>query len=279
MKKTLLMLVVVSISLVQTQAKTPKKIFSDNWLNPTDEANSTYYGLTSNGKNNQYKVQYYRSNDDVLCFEVNYASDKLKRREGRFITYGEDKQMIMDQMFVDDSPSGYYKKYYSSGTLKIEGTYLAWKRTGNWKFYAADGTLEEEIKYEGNKTNPNPTVIFRSPKLTESLSTEAFIVVEEEANPINGMNAFRRHISKYLSKNYPERAKKAGITGTTYIQFTVEKNGEIRYSTIKVLKGIGGGCNEAAIEAIISYGKWKPAEQRGKPVRQMFNFPVKFRIG
>ncbi len=106
---------------------------------------------------------------------------------------------------------------------------------------------------------------------------EIFMIVETPAEPPGGMGAFRGHLGKYLSKNYPERAKKAGIQGTVFINFYIDKDGTPK--GFNVLKGIGGGCDEAAIQAIKAYGKWSPPKQRGKPVKQQFNIPVKFKIG
>jgi protein TonB len=60
------------------------------------------------------------------------------------------------------------------------------------------------------------------------------------------------------------------------VNFVIEKDGNI--TGIKVLRGIGGGCNEESIRIVKIMPKWTPGKQRGKPVRVSFNLPVKFTL-
>jgi len=88
----------------------------------------------------------------------------------------------------------------------------------------------------------------------------------------------RAALMKYLATNikYPPYAKEAGIQGRVFINFVVETNGNI--TNVKVLRGIGGGCDEEAIRVVKGMPKWSPGMQRGKPVRVSFNLPVKFTL-
>jgi len=54
-------------------------------------------------------------------------------------------------------------------------------------------------------------------------------------------------LMKYIKDNlqYPPLAQQSGIQGTVFVQFVVNKSGEI--SKAKVLRGIGGGCDEEAV--------------------------------
>ncbi|MCF8348857.1 MAG: energy transducer TonB, partial [Bacteroidales bacterium] len=61
-----------------------------------------------------------------------------------------------------------------------------------------------------------------------------------------------------------------------FINFVVETDGRI--SKVKVLRGIGGGCDEEAVRVVEAMPKWKPGMQRGKPVRVSYNLPVKFTL-
>jgi TonB family protein len=81
---------------------------------------------------------------------------------------------------------------------------------------------------------------------------------------------------KYMVENirYPEAARKNGIKGTVYISFIVEKDGKI--STVKVIRGIGGGCDEEAFRVIQNMPYWEPGKQKGEPVRTILNIPIKF---
>ncbi len=107
-----------------------------------------------------------------------------------------------------------------------------------------------------------------------SVDDAVFVVVEEQAEFPGGMDSMYAYIVKNLK--YPELAKEKGIEGRVFVQFVIEKDGSI--SNVKILRGIGGGCDEAAMEMVKNMPKWQPAKQRGKPVRCQFNLPIKFEL-
>ncbi len=83
-------------------------------------------------------------------------------------------------------------------------------------------------------------------------------------------------LMKYLTANikYPPIAKEAGITGVVKLTFLVEKDGVI--TNIKVVDGIGGGCNEEAIRVVRIMPKWTPGKQKGKFIRTQIQIPIVF---
>ena len=101
-----------------------------------------------------------------------------------------------------------------------------------------------------------------------------FFVVEVQPEFPGGLDSMYAFIQKNLI--YPEKAKAEGIEGRVFITFTIEKDGSV--SNVKILRGIGGGCDEAAKEVVEKMPKWKPGTQRGKPVRVQFNLPIKFEL-
>ena len=101
---------------------------------------------------------------------------------------------------------------------------------------------------------------------------EIFVFVEDQPGYPGG-DAAR---IKYLQDNikFPVMAIEGGIQGTVYVTFVVEKDGRI--TSVKVLRGIGGGCDEEAVRVIKKMPRWKPGKQRGRAVRVQFNMPVRF---
>jgi TonB family protein len=69
-----------------------------------------------------------------------------------------------------------------------------------------------------------------------------FVSVENMPDPIGGMYAIQEKIQ------YPETAKRSGIQGKVIIQAFINENGKVIHA--KILDGIGGGCDEVAIDAI-----------------------------
>ena len=69
---------------------------------------------------------------------------------------------------------------------------------------------------------------------------------------------------------------KKGTQGRATVQFVVEKDGSI--TNVKILRGIDPELNKEAVRVISAMPKWKPGEQRGKPVRCKFTVPVMFKL-
>ncbi len=47
--------------------------------------------------------------------------------------------------------------------------------------------------------------------------------------------------------------------------------------TAKIIKGIGAGCDEAAIDAV-KQTKFTPGKQKGKPVKVQVSIPIVFKL-
>jgi len=86
-------------------------------------------------------------------------------------------------------------------------------------------------------------------------------------------------LQNYLIENidYPVNAYLIQKEGRIFLTFIVEKTGEI--TDVRVLRGIGHGCDEEAIRVIQNMPKWNPGKLRGIPVRVQYNLPILFVIG
>lgn len=96
-----------------------------------------------------------------------------------------------------------------------------------------------------------------------------FVAVEEPPQPIGGLAAIQNKIV------YPIAAKRLGIEGKVLIQAIIDENGNV--AKAKVIKGIGSGCDEAALDAVKS-SKFTPGKQRGKNVRVQITIPIVFKL-
>ncbi|MGB1041103.1 MAG: TonB family protein [Flavobacteriales bacterium] len=99
-----------------------------------------------------------------------------------------------------------------------------------------------------------------------------FSFVEESPEFPGGEEKLFEFMAKNIS--YPSQAKTDSIEGTVYVQFVVEKNGEL--TDIRIVRGIGHGCDKEVLKMIGLMPRWNPAEQRGVAVRQRMTLPVKF---
>lgn len=120
-----------------------------------------------------------------------------------------------------------------------------------------------ELDLDGPLDLPPP------PPPQEDEEPEIFIVVERMPEPRGGMQAI------YNRVRYPEIARKAGIEGRVVVQFVVDEQGNVVNPT--VIRGIGGGCDEAAIDAVRGV-RFTPGMQGGRPVKVQFQLPIVFRL-
>lgn len=103
---------------------------------------------------------------------------------------------------------------------------------------------------------------------------EIFTVVQEMPEFPGG------DVMSYIRKNtvYPAFEKDAGIQGTVYVEFVVNKEGEV--TDAKVVRGVsnGSGLDKEALRVIKGLPKWKPGKQAGRAVPVRFTLPIKFTI-
>ena len=107
------------------------------------------------------------------------------------------------------------------------------------------------------------------PAEEEEEEPEIFVIVEQMPELIGGLAAIQKNIK------YPEIAKKAGVEGRVIVQFVVDEQGSV--VDPQVVRGIGAGCDEEAIRAV-RQAKFKPGQQRGKPVKVKMSLPITFKL-
>ncbi len=129
-----------------------------------------------------------------------------------------------------------------------------------------DIMIDAELDFGGQLALPPPP---QQEEEDEEPEDGFFILVEQMPELIGGPEALQREV------RYPERALRANIQGRVYVQFIVNERGEVENP--RVIRGIGGGCDEEAIR-VVSQARFKPGMQRGRPVRVQYNLPVIFMI-
>ncbi len=133
----------------------------------------------------------------------------------------------------------------------------------------------EEIEFESTELNiyeelsaPPPPPKEEEKEIMEE-EPVYFVAVEEMPYPIGGIQAIQDLIV------YPEIARRAGIEGKVYVLAYVNEEGNVIKT--EILKGIGGGCDEAA-EYAVKHTKFSPGKQRGKPVKVKVSVPIIYRL-
>jgi TonB family protein len=170
------------------------------------------------------------------------------------------------------------------------------KEHPDWKwiyreFDAPDGKPTEEIVNfvssnrvslmrtleEGNKIglliNTSIEEFNMAAELTKS-ADEVFDIVEDQPAPEGGMAEFYKYIGTNMK--YPNQARSLGIEGRVFVQFIVDKEGNL--TNVVSVKGIGAGCDQEAVRVIENAEKWLPGKQRGETVNMRMILPITFKL-
>jgi len=137
--------------------------------------------------------------------------------------------------------------------------------------------VQEEIKTDiGTKTVEGTDDAPPDLAVDESIgdANQVFISVEQMPEFPGGEGAMLSYITSHIV--YPPLAKENGITGKVFVSFVVDNSGHVK--DVKVLRGIGGGCDEEAVRVIKSMPEWKAGRQNGKAVNVQYNIPIKFSL-
>lgn len=102
------------------------------------------------------------------------------------------------------------------------------------------------------------------------LNGDYLAFAEKMPSPDGGLPAIYKHI-----KEYPKIAKAAGIQGKVYVLAFINESGGV--DDVKVVKGIGGGCDEAACDAI-KKSKFNPGSHKGQAVKVKMSLAIVFKI-
>ncbi len=108
----------------------------------------------------------------------------------------------------------------------------------------------------------------------DSKNEKVWELVDDPPSFPGGENKLMEYLGKSIV--YPTMAKDHNISGRVYITFLIDKTGKI--SEPKVLRGIGGGCDEEALRVIKGMPPWLPGRQNGIPVSVQYNLPIVFNL-
>lgn len=135
--------------------------------------------------------------------------------------------------------------------------------------FAKNNSVDEGIEKEDLTESNEPTVI--PPKEVTEIEEEPayFVAVEEMPAPIGGLKSIQEKIV------YPEIAVRAGVEGKVFVRAFVDENGSV--TKAEVVKGIGAGCDEAAIDAVLQT-KFSPGKQRGRAIKVQITVPIVFKL-
>ncbi|MBR5082337.1 MAG: M56 family metallopeptidase [Bacteroidales bacterium] len=132
------------------------------------------------------------------------------------------------------------------------------------------------LNFKLTEGQPNPSLGEARVSKVESKPDKngVYQMVEEMPEFPGGMEAMMDYVAQNVK--YPQEAVEKEISGRVFVSFIVEKDGSV--NEVKVMKGVGGGCDEEAVRVVKAMPKWKPGKQEGKPVRVSYMMPITFKL-
>jgi TonB family protein len=220
-----------------------------------------------------------------------YNSGKIKGIYTKWHANGKKMiEMECDGYYVVSSP----KVWDEKGKMLKEGT----------KAYheIVDSSMPGEIyndpkKYRSNRTIEGPPSLGDYPVMVGDymqdsdgidVVEEIPVVYKEIESKEDVVFTFVEQMPEFPSENggmkqfiqdnikYPTFAKEAGIQGTVWVTYIIEKDGSV--TNVKEVKSIPGApeLTKEAIRVVASFPKHEPGLMNGRPVRVQQTTPVKF---
>lgn len=302
MKRYLLLLLMVQWAVAQD-----KTVFLDKFYRPVAEGEHVFYRVIKDYDKEQssYQVRtFYVSG--VLREDATVLSKDGMQYEGQVIRYFDNGQIEEINSYRLGKRAGMFKSWYPDGKKKMEAVYPAdgdgvqrviqkfWNASnemtvvdGNGNYVSDDGVFFEEgqirngIKegeWKGGFHQDGFTYVeeYAGGNLIKGVSTDTkgktypYDALELKPEFPGSAEEFYKYIGKSLKV-----PKKLDKEGRIILSFVVTPEGEV--SEIKVVKGLDEKLDQEAIRVLSKSKKWKPAEQRGIPVRCSYMLPILIR--
>ena len=220
-------------------------------------------------------------------------SDSLRDGEAKY--YYENGNPEEVRTYVNGRVEGTVKAFYKNGKTKEIFTITDGRRDGPTIYYDSLGNYLRDIVYTDGKLNVaslwsenedkgdslfaakieglkrSSTKAAVPPDLTgENLKNDPvyFTKPDVPARPLGGMAAI------YKKLVYPEQARENNIQGVVDVIAFLDEMGNV--TDMKIEKGLGYGCDEAA-ETAIKYTKFAPGKLNGEPVKSQLKISLEFK--
>ncbi|MCX6169152.1 MAG: TonB family protein [Ignavibacteriales bacterium] len=96
-----------------------------------------------------------------------------------------------------------------------------------------------------------------------------YVAVDMMPEPSGGIEAIQKKIV------YPPIARRDKVEGKVIIKAFIDESGSVRRA--EVIKGIGSGCDEAAIAAVMN-SRFRPGRMKGKVVKVQLTISLVFKL-
>lgn len=218
-----------------------------------------------------------------------FSSGKVESRtsfvkdilEGTSYTYYENGFIKSEKNYSNGKLNGIAKNYHPNGLVKDEFHYRIGMLDGVFKSFYDNGGIKEVKNYrEGELISSRsisydenyiaPLSAYKEGKNHKKNESDDFICeLEICPEPVGGIEEIESNII------YPQLARQYKLEGSVLITAKISARGIPE--NIRVIKGLGLGCSEAAVEAV-KKTKFVPGKNNGDIIETDVTFKLNFRI-
>lgn len=260
-------------------------VTSDNLENEEiveEKFNESKSTVVSSNKNEKKEIPIANNDDQLL--------DEMDR----------DIEIAMEKTDLTENQKGIAEQTIEK-VIKAEPTFMADNEEPSLYIEGEDAVnskgmvMDEVVSYEDQivsemQMSPQSPQLSKKSRQNSSMETSSNNIINPDSLSDSTLTYFSivenfpefpggsEAMLKYLQENvsYPDSAKLLGIQGTIFVSFVVKKSGKV--DNAKVIRGIGGGCDEVALKVVESMPSWIPGKQRGKPVSVKLALPIEFKL-
>lgn len=140
------------------------------------------------------------------------------------------------------------------------------------KVESSDKKVEADVTLKGLniKKGDRDKIVIK----TKKVEAEVIEMPDVEAEFIGGFGEMTTFIHGNLK--YPEISIELEEEGRVYVEFLVQKDGEV--TDVKIAKGTYTNLNREASRIVRSFPKWKPGEKDGRKVITRVRVPITFTL-
>ncbi len=109
---------------------------------------------------------------------------------------------------------------------------------------------------------------------TKQTKDQVFTIVDQMPEFPGGEYALRTYIGKNIK--YPDDAVKTGIQGKVFVNFVINKDGNI--VNPKIVRSVSPSIDKEALRVIGTLPKWTPGKNKGKIVAVSYTVPISFKL-
>ena len=177
-----------------------------------------------------------------------------------------DNQSRLEELRLENPEDQYYYLKYENGPVGSLQEMMFPQKELLIKAIDSDRGInpQDKPKYHG--------VIVK--KIKGDWRDEEFIIIDNQPSPKNGMKIFYTYVAENLK--YPEEARSKGVQGKVFAEFIVDREGKL--TKVKVVKGIGSGCDEEAVRVLGEAPNWNPGKVVDMPVMVRMILPITYKL-